>query len=150
MFYKQRLVKPYKEVKGVKHTTCNLRNVGGIYIIYDLYQNVKYIGMSGNNLYRTMYRHFQDWKSSNQIRVTYNPNRVKVAVTYSTDINKIYDLEKALIIKYRDKFKLDNPNQYREKKKDEPYVRSALEEYYDVPTNPVINVAPDENFEYPF
>ena len=150
MFYKQRLVKPYKEVKGVKHTTCNLRNVGGVYIVYDLYGKVKYIGMSGNNLYRTMYRHFQEWRASDQIRITYNPDKVKVAVTYCTDEEKIYKLEKALIIRYRDKFKLDNPNQYREKKKDEPYVRGILEEYYNVDTSPVIHAAPDENYEYPF
>ena len=149
MFYKQRLVKPYKEVKGIKHTTCNLRNVGGIYIVYDLYGKVKYIGMSGNNLYRTMYRHFQDWKSSDQIRVTYNPEKVKVAVTYSTDINKIYELEKALIIRYRDKYKLDNPNQYREKKQDK-YVKSILEEYEELTSNPLIVASPEDNEEYPF
>ena len=149
MFYKQRIVKPYKEVKGIKHTTCNLRNVGGIYIIYDLNQKVKYIGMSSNNLYRTMYRHFQEWKSSNQVRVTYNGEKIKVAVTYSDDINKIYDLEKALIIRYRDKFKLDNPNQYREDKKNEA-TKVILQEFEEVKTFPVIVVQYNDADEYPF
>jgi len=151
MFYKQRLVAPYKEIKGIKHTTCNLRNVGGIYIIYDFYGKVKYIGMSANNLYRTMYHHFQSWSDrSGQIRITYNPNKVKVAVCYITDLDKIYKLEKALIIKYRDKVKLDNPNQYREKTKNEPYVKGILEEYYNVDTNPVIVANESDNYEYPF
>ena len=149
MFYKQRLVKPYKEVKGVKHTTCNLRNVGGVYIIYDLNLKVKYIGMSGNNLYRTMYRHFQDWKSSDQVRVTYNPEKVKIAVTYCTDEEKIYKLEKALIIRYRDKYKLDNPNQYREKKQDK-YIKGILEEFEELKSNPIIIADAQDNEETPF
>lgn len=149
MFYKQRLVKPYKEIKGVKHTTCNLRNVGGVYIIYDLNLKVKYIGMSGNNLYRTMYRHFQEWGTSNQIRITYNPGKIKVAVTYCTDEEKIYKLEKALIIRYRDKVKLDNPNQYREKKQDK-YIKGILEEFEELKSNPVIVAESEDNEETPF
>ena len=150
MFYKQRLIKPYTTKNGKKHTAANLRNVGGVYIIFDLYGNAKYIGMSENNLYRTMYRHFQDWRASQQIRITYNPEKVKIAVTYCTDIQKIYDLETALIIKYRDKGKLDNPNQYKEKTKNEPYVKGILEEYYNVNTNPVIQADAKDNEEYPF
>ena len=150
MFYKQRLIKPYITKNGKKHTAANLRNVGGIYIIFDLNGNAKYIGMSANNLYKTMYHHFQSWADRTQIRITYNPEKVKIAVCYCTDVEKIYKLEKSLIIKYRDKTKLDNPNQYREKTKNEPYVRSALEEYYNVPTNPVIKADEEDNYEYPF
>ena len=105
--------------------------------------------MSGNNLYRTMYRHFQDWRASDQIRITYNPDKVKVAVTYCTDEEKIYKLEKALIIRYRDKVKLDNPNQYREKKQDK-YIKGVLEEYEELNTNPVIVADPEDNEETPF
>lgn len=149
MFYKQRLIKPYLTKNGKKHTSCNLRNVGGVYLIYDLNGNVKYIGMSGNNLYRTMYHHFQSWKDDKQIRITYNPDKVKVAVIYCTDILKIYKLEKALIFKYRDKTKLDNPNQYRsdETTKEE---KKILQEYTDLETNPVIIADENDNYEYPF
>lgn len=149
MFYKQRLVAPYKEIKGEKHTTCNLRNVGGIYIIYDANLKVKYVGMSSNNLYRTMYRHFQSWNDRTQIRITYNPDKVKVAVCYCTDLEKIYKLEKALIIKYRDKVKLDNPNQYRSEESDKK-ATNVLNEYTDLETNPVIKADEEDNYEYPF
>jgi hypothetical protein len=149
MFYKQRLIKPYITKNGEKHTAANLRNVGGIYIIFDLNGNAKYIGMSSNNLYRTMYRHFQSWADRTQIRIVYNPEKVKIAVCYCTDVEKIYKLEKALIIKYRDKTKLDNPNQYRSEESDKK-ATNVLNEYNDLQTNPVIKADEEDNYEYPF
>jgi hypothetical protein len=38
----------------------------------------------------------------------------------------------------------------REKKKDEPYIKGILEEYYNIDTNPVIAADPEDNEEYPF
>tara|TARA_R100000231_G_scaffold33800_3_gene29730 strand:+ start:2389 stop:2793 length:405 start_codon:yes stop_codon:yes gene_type:complete len=61
----------------------------GVYIIKEGNQ-VVYVGQSGYNLYKTMYRHFQKWDSS-QKRATYkakgkNRDKYKVRVIYTTPL----------------------------------------------------------------
>lgn len=104
--YKQRRVKPY-QANG--KTTFNLRNRTGCYMIYrgDV---LLYIGYSGTDLYKTLYRHFQKWNDKTQVRVTYsNLKDITVRVIYTTTKNHAQRLEKALINKYKPK---DNPQKY--------------------------------------
>lgn len=60
---------------GTKTTKCFARCKPGIYIIRDAFTKaITYIGMSKSNVYKAMYRHFQQWNDRSQYRVTY-PNR---------------------------------------------------------------------------
>ena len=72
---------PYKKDKGKIST--NFRNTfekSGVYIIKDKKTNkILYVGGSSNNLYRTMYRHFQSW-TDKQKRATYSKFGTKVKV----------------------------------------------------------------------
>jgi hypothetical protein len=130
MLYKQRLAPPYKLIKGVKHTTFNIRNKMGVYLIYDLDENLKYIGQSTNNLYRTMYHHFQSWNDyapRPQQRILYDPDKVKIRVVYCKTAKQVDQLEKGLIFKYRDIIKLDNIQQYRQHEADEKEINIVRE-----------------------
>jgi len=107
---KSALLPPYtfKPYEMRRTATFPKRNVPGVYMIYK--DNIlRYVGYSGTNLYRTLYRHFQDWSSSNQKRTVYkNLANIKVRVIYCSS-SKAEALEKALIIKLKPK---DNPHKY--------------------------------------
>lgn len=80
--------------------------IPGVYIIFKK-NEIVYVGYSGYNVYKTLYRHFQSWNDPVQVRVTYNktdPN-IKVRVIYCNS-RKAKNLESALIIKFEPK---DNP-----------------------------------------
>ena len=86
-------------------------NQSGVYII-KRGNDIKYIGYSANNVYKTLTRHFQDWSSSRQQRVTYNPgDKLKVRIIYTNTALQAATLERALIIKYKPD---DNPNKYEQ------------------------------------
>ena len=99
---KNRLTPPYNKGK----TTFKKRNVAGVYLIY-IDSVLMYVGYSGNNLYRTMYRHFQRWSHPRQQVFTYDPAKAKVRVIYTNTPQQAYNLEKALIVKLKPK---DNTN----------------------------------------
>ena len=74
----------------------------GVYIIKQKGQIV-YVGQSGYNLYKTMYRHFQSW-DSRQKRATYKAKGnkrkdIKVRVIYTTPA-QAERLERVLCKKY--------------------------------------------------
>lgn len=99
-------ISPYNE-KG--KPTFKKRNVKGVYIIRHK-KEILYIGYSGTDLYKTMYRHFQKWDDWSQVRVEYkNTNNLKIDIILTSTKLEASRLEKALIIKYKPK---DNPNQY--------------------------------------
>lgn len=81
-------------------------NKPGVYLIKENNQIV-YVGYSGYNLYKTMYRHFQSWDSP-QYRAVYskNNNNIKVRVLYCLP-SQAKKLEQALIQKYMPR---DNQN----------------------------------------
>lgn len=60
-------------------TLPNVKNKSGIYIIKEDNQIV-YIGYSANNLYRTLYRHFQQW--------TGGRGEAKAGTTYVNKMNR--------------------------------------------------------------
>lgn len=67
-----------------------------------------YVGFSGSNVYKTMYRHFQSWNDPRQVRVVYSKNSpdITARVIYTNTARQAANLERALIIKYSPK---DNP-----------------------------------------
>lgn len=87
---------PYKKVDGKIST--NFRNTyqkSGVYIIKDKKTNkILYVGGSSNNVYRTMYRHFQEW-SDKQKRATYKKFGTKIRVILGTK-NQAFRLERYL------------------------------------------------------
>jgi excinuclease UvrABC nuclease subunit len=104
----------------------------GVYLIKNLPENeIVYVGYSGNNLYRTMYRHFQQWSHSEQPVVTYaNKNLADYVcrVIYCTP-KQAATLEEMLILKHKPK---DNPQKldfYGSKKTS--YQEEVLEKYYE-------------------
>ena len=103
---KYKNIKPYNE-KG--KPTFKKRNVKGVYIIRNK-KDILYIGYSGTDLYKTMYRHFQKWNDKSQVRIEYkNINNLKIDIILTSTKLQASRLEKALIIKYKPK---DNPDQY--------------------------------------
>lgn len=98
---KSRYNSPYKNGKPF-YTAYK----SGVYLI-KVYDQIVYVGYSGYNLYKTLYRHFQNWDSP-QYRATYyksDPN-IKVRVLYCSP-GQAKKLEKALILKYMPR---DNQN----------------------------------------
>ena len=78
---------PYKKDKGKISTTFrNTYEKSGVYIIRSKKtKNILYVGGSSNNLYRTMYRHFQSWEDK-QKRATYGKFSTQVKVILATPI----------------------------------------------------------------
>lgn len=91
----------------------------GVYFIRDKQsQKIKYVGFSGNNLYRTIYRHFQKWEDG-QYRATFNKN----SKSYQLQIifcspKQAQRLEEYFIKKYKERGEADK-NNYQYKTKEE-------------------------------
>jgi excinuclease UvrABC nuclease subunit len=93
---------PYK---GKNTTFPEAVKRSGVYIIKKA-GKIVYVGFSGTNIYKTMYRHFQSWNDRTQQRVTYkNLKNITVRVIYCTPV-QANRLEKFLILKYKP---IDNP-----------------------------------------
>ena len=87
------------------------KNRAGIYLIKEDNKLV-YVGYSGYNVYKTLYRHFQQWNHHSQEVVSYKHrqrnHRYTVRVVLCTD-RQAAALEKRLIQKYHPR---DNSQQY--------------------------------------
>lgn len=136
MLYKERLQKPYFFKKGYKRhsATFSKRGKTGVYQIFQDGE-LLYVGMSAKAVYKALYRHFQDWSSSKQQRVTYDPDQVKVRVTYTNTVKQAEDLEKSLIIKKKPR---DNPIQYSINYDTDPDENKIYKEFIEENTRPVI------------
>lgn len=105
-----RFAKPYKSTG--RTTFPEMKNKSGVYLIKENGRLV-YVGMSLSNLYRTMYRHFEQWNHDGQSVVTYankmkkNDYTVRIALCSPAQAGR---LEKALIKKHRPR---DNENKYK-------------------------------------
>lgn len=84
-----------------------LRNRAGAYIIFNNTKPV-YVGYSGTDVYKALYRHFQSWNDTTQIRNTYQKN-YNVRVIYTNTPKQAATLERLLINKYEPK---DNTQKY--------------------------------------
>ena len=103
---KSKLKTPYQD-NG--RATFKIRKRPGCYIIYKN-DVVRYVGFSGVDVYKALYRHFQTWNDKRQQRVTYERLAgIKVRVIYTNTAGQASKLEKALIIKLKP---ADNIQQY--------------------------------------
>jgi hypothetical protein len=106
-FKKTKLVKPYTNGKP----TLKRLYRPGVYIIYketgtDQKKVPVYVGYSASNVYKTLYRHFQSWEDTRQIRTTYSkfgPYKVRVILCGPKTAG---NLERVLLSKLKPK---DNP-----------------------------------------
>jgi hypothetical protein len=121
----------YFDRYGAEHTFFSERNKPGVYIVYED-KKVVYVGYSGNNVYRTMYRHFQRWSDNTQYRALFNRNRHKVRLIYCTQA-KAKKLEDALILKYKPVY---NSNIFANFEPDKREI-TILEEYNDTEFAPI-------------
>ena len=69
----------------------------GVYFIKDTQDKIVYVGYSATNLYKTIYRHFQEWNDKKQRRFVY-PRTYKVRIIFTTPTRAAL-LEKYLITK---------------------------------------------------
>jgi hypothetical protein len=97
--------------KKGKLNKCSLKttfqNFAGVYIIKNLKDEVLYVGYSSNNLYRTIYRHYQKWEDE-QKRSTYGKYSTKIRVIKTTNL-QAPRVERYLIQKLKPR---DNENGY--------------------------------------
>lgn len=104
----------------------------GVYIIRDKRSGqIIYIGQSTSNIYKTLYRHFQNWDDPTQYRVTYPKQGKEVAVFIVKNAREVLELERYLIIKYQPK---DNEIKYlayqeQEAERLHPAEEPATEQY---------------------
>ena len=99
----------------------------GVYLIKES-GVIVYVGYSGYDVYKTMYRHFQEWNHQTQEVVTYNADsgRYTVRVIYCTP-QQAAALELALIKRHNPR---DNADKYNAVQLDAK-ARRALESYQD-------------------
>ena len=93
----------------------NKRFNTGVYLIKQG-SEIIYVGFSGSNLHKTLYRHFQTWNDRAQERKVFKKTGYKIRVIFCPT-SKAYKLEKLLIEKYKPKHNklqydalLNNPN----------------------------------------
>ena len=108
---KFKFIPPYKSPG--KTNFPKAQNHSGVYLIKENGKLV-YVGYSAKNLYKTMYRHFQQWHHNYQEAITYvnklNRHKYLVRVIYCTP-QQAQRLERALIIKHKPR---DNDMKYKQ------------------------------------
>ena len=102
---KSEFLPPYTDGKT---TFRDAVNKAGVYLIKNSAKEIVYVGYSRNNLYRTLYRHFQKWDDSQQPRTTYGKHGYTVRVILTTP-DQATRLEKYLIKKMKPR---DNSVEY--------------------------------------
>ena len=113
--------KPYKSPNRTNLTYLIKKT--GVYIIKEN-NIIVYIGRSGVNLYKTMYRHFEHWEHKTQQVITYKHklNKNKYSVKYILcSPSEAIKLEKALILKHKPR---DNEQKYEAYKTDKKIIKS--------------------------
>jgi len=131
---KFKFLPPYKP--GNKTTFPESKNASGVYIIQKN-GKIVYIGFSKTNLYRTMYRHFQQWNHPKQEVVTYhkavtNPKNTFLVRIILCTPKQAQRLEKYLIVRYKP---ADNPDKllkYQPTKLEESQILAIAEQYESV------------------
>lgn len=137
---RSKLLSPYKKTDKGKKTTFDIWQKSGVYIIYEK-RKIVYVGESSNNLYRTMYRHFQSWNDESQYRATFDPNKVKVRVILCTALQAA-KLEAALILKY---YPQKNKDLYKGFKMDSSEEK-ILEKFESLKDSPIVEYTTEVPF----
>jgi len=136
--HKFKFKKPYKANGKTNFPDSQGRT--GVYIIR-VKGKIHYVGYSSNNLYRTLYRHFQVWNENRGTpHISYNHildcGCIKVRIIYTNTAKQAYALEKALILKYKP---LDNPNKLEDHQADpqeQKYMDKMAKEYFGATEEP--------------
>ncbi len=114
---KFKFLPPYRPAKtstgGANRTTFpETQNRSGCYIIKEN-AKIVYVGMSGSNLYKTLYRHFEHWSHKLQEVTTYKTRLTKHKYTVRVILctpAQATRLERLLIIKHNPR---DNDLKYK-------------------------------------
>ena len=112
---KTKFIEPYRK-EGDRYRTnldflCSKCNNAGVYFIKsNRTDEIIYIGYSAANLYKTIYRHFQEWNDKAQQRFTYSKTGYTVRVILTTPARAAL-LEKYLIQKFQPR---DNELKYKD------------------------------------
>lgn len=125
---KFKFLPPYQQNGKTSFPEANGKT--GVYLIKEN-QKLVYVGESGYNLYKTLYRHFQTWNHSWQQVISYkdklNKNKYTVRLIFCT-AKQATSLEKALIIKHKPR---DNDQKYENYQLDF-YDKKTLENYNEI------------------
>lgn len=140
-----RFISPYKKNGRTNYKDAWQRS--GIYLIKEN-GKVVYVGHSQNNLYKTLYRHFQHWYHKLQYVVTYkgrmNQHRYTVAVEYLTSAQAVRK-EHELLLKYRPRdnkaklleaLKMEAAKKQKRKPKASPGKRKVKDQFYEIKKAP--------------
>jgi excinuclease UvrABC nuclease subunit len=97
---KSRFKAPYNKEGKPAFSHAQLKTAKGVYLIKDKKGVLVYVGHSVKHLYKTMYRHFQEWNDNTQYRARYSKqgNTVRIVITTAQQAPR---LEQALILKHR-------------------------------------------------
>jgi hypothetical protein len=125
----------------------------GVYFIRDKKtQKILYVGYSGSNLYRTIYRHFQRWEDG-QYRATFNKNNksYQLQILFCSP-QQAARLEKFFIKKYKERGEAEKNNYQYETSEETIKSNSNNTEVKDLETGKtiieIVTARPDE--EDPF
>ena len=118
-----------KEFKPYTGDKCTLKTTGaGCYLIRKG-SKIVYVGYSGTDLKKTMYRHFQTWNDPTQQRVVYKQlNEITCRVIFTDTAKRAQLLEEALILKYKPRDNAQKLEMYSQKAKN-----TILEEVINLP-----------------
>ena len=91
-------------------TNFPVRNVPGVYLIFDERERIAYVGY-GKEVYKPLYRHFQVWNDHTRPRHVF-PRSWTVRVIYTRTKAQAERLERALILKHRPRRNLNKLEGY--------------------------------------
>ena len=97
--------------------TFKKRKESGVYLIYNKDKKLLYVGYSGSDLYKALYRHFTSWSDRRQKRFTY-PQDYLVRIILTTK-QRAHLLEKFLITRLSPEDALMKYNDYLTDKQQE-------------------------------
>jgi predicted GIY-YIG superfamily endonuclease len=129
---KSKFLPPYKP--NGRTTFGAAQSKTGVYLIKEN-DVVVYVGYSGSDIYRTLYRHFQYWNHRTQETISYAGKRkdYTVRIVFCSKADAIR-LERGLILKHNPR---DNKNKYdsylqtgRDKTVLKAYEDSPVEKWY--------------------
>lgn len=129
-----RYIPPYK-ANGKTQFRDSILDKSGVYLIKED-DRLVYVGYSAKNLYKTLYRHFEQWNHSQQ-KVTSYANRLRrkkytVRVILCTPL-QAERLERALVIRHKPRDNDQKYEQYRLELQDKTVVKQYEQTEVEVP-----------------
>lgn len=122
---KTKLFRPYKNGKP----TFKIRNKSGAYLIYKD-GKVVYVGYSSVDVYKTMYRHFQQWNATQNVVSFYGEflENFRCKIIFCTPKQAVA-LEYYFINKYMPDLNIHVPNIYKDRSYKEKTVKTLFNIY---------------------